>query len=349
MRSGQAVARVPARRGCGRLTVLLALLGGVALLLAGCGSSSEPVVARVGDRAITSAQVQHWAAVLSAAQHGRGVSDERAAALRLLIQEAWTRGEAAELGVVVSERAARRRLAQYRYEALEGLRPAAAPAVEAPFPRLLTSHAVSSEDSVAAMRTALLAEGVRRAWRVEAKRRVSGGEIRRYYVRHRARFLAPERRDIEIIETKTLAAARAARRAIESGRGFLSVAKERSVDPGAPGGLRQGFRRSEGARRLADAIFAARPRVLVGPRVVALYYVFEVLRVHPARFVPLEQARGAIKRQLASEAAGREVGPMSARRWKARTRCAAGPMRGLCGRIARSAPGGRAAGQRSPR
>jgi foldase protein PrsA len=286
----------------------------------------------VAGSAITAAEVGHWEKVLSASEGRRSGSAEQAAALGFLLQGAWTRGEARELGVVVSEVDAKRRLAQYRYEVLEGLKPTA-PVVADPYRQLLTSQVVGGGDCVAAMRNALLAEGLRTAWRAEAERRVTLGQIQRYYVRHRASFVVPERRDIEIIETKTLAAARAARRAIESGRSFRKVAREVSVDPAAPRGLRLGVLQSEGVRSLADAIFAARPGVLVGPRVVTFYYLFEVLRVHPARSVVLGQAEGEIRLQLASEVAARVLGPISARRWEARTRCMAGSMGGLCKRI----------------
>jgi foldase protein PrsA len=147
-------------------------------------------------------------------------------------------------------------------------------------------------------------------------------------VKARGPMHTAETRDVRLVLTRRRAAARAARRALEAGESWSVVARRYSADvlSRRRGGLLRGLRRSWLEPRLARAVFRARRGRLVGPvRTSFGYYVFEVVRVHPSKLVPLARERKIIRRRLVARAEqtalNRFVGEWRAR-WRARTVCA---------------------------
>ena len=65
----------------------------------------------------------------------------------------------------------------------------------------------------------------------KAKHTLTQAEIEKYYNENKSHFGTPEKRTIAIILTKTEAQALQAKKEIESGKSFASVAKSTSIDP----------------------------------------------------------------------------------------------------------------------
>jgi foldase protein PrsA len=88
----------------------------------------------------------------------------------------------------------------------------------------------------------------------------------------------------------------------------------------------RGVLRAQLERPLAGAVFRAPLRRLRGPvRTRFGYYVFEVVRVHPARVMPVSRQRALIRARLiadAQQAALDAFVPAFEARWRARTTCA---------------------------
>ena len=189
----------------------------------------------------------------------------------------------------------------------------------------------------------------------EAERQVTPAQIAGYYDEHKRAFVLPERREFDIVVTYHRAAAEQARREIESGEPFLSVAARVSVAP--PDGLSApGNRVSENLEELnvaaksrhgqhlsgseeeeegfLQAIFAAKPHALVGPLLNgADYFVFEVAKVTPARLQTLAQAQASIRQTLGARLQRQlsaSVLEAFERRWSARTRCRPGFLARQC-------------------
>ena len=85
-------------------------------------------MARVGEYAITRAAFDHWLSIRAATSGQTTVSDRtspgespKQKVLGFLIFSQWTIGEAAELGVKVSEEEAQKQLELFKYDQLEGL------------------------------------------------------------------------------------------------------------------------------------------------------------------------------------------------------------------------------------
>jgi parvulin-like peptidyl-prolyl isomerase len=151
--------------------------------------------------------------------------------------------------------------------------------------------------------------------------------LERYYARHSQRFILPERRNLEIVMTRQEAPVRQAKREIERGADFLSIARRVSIDPEAPQGV-QTLVPGQEEKELEGVVFAAKPHTLVGPVHQADdYYVLEVTKVIPRHLQDLADAAPRIRRELAS---GRDRTAIASRaeaadqKWRAQTKCASG-------------------------
>jgi foldase protein PrsA len=162
------------------------------------------------------------------------------------------------------------------------------------------------------------------------KRAISKAEVEKYYNENKQRFGTPEKRTIEIILTKTEAAAASAKREVEAGKSFASVAKRVSIDPTskATGGLLTEVIPGQEEKALNTAIFAAKVNALSGPLKSAFgYYVYRVKRTTPATQQALAQAEPSIKALLTSNQSSGSLKKFVTEfraRWKARTDCRSG-------------------------
>jgi foldase protein PrsA len=324
------IRRMPLRSlNIGRLAVCGAVLSAVVGLGAcGKGGGSSDVVARVGGYPITGTELDHWLSIRAAtsrrAVSDRAVSGEapRQAVLSFLIASRWTMGEAAELGVRVSDREAQKQLERFKYVQLEGLKYEKFPN-EAELQKSLAGAGETHSDQLWLMKLNMLATRIEQARLSEALRQVTHAEIARYYDENRRRFVMPERRDIHVIATQDEATARKAKREVQSGKSFLSVLKRVSIYPEYPEGLPNWQREDVFHKH----IFAAKPHVLTGPVHQILYYVFEVTKVTPPRQRALAEVEASIRQRLAAQRQRRvstELLDAFKRKWVARTSCRPG-------------------------
>ncbi len=134
-------------------------------------------------------------------------------------------------------------------------------------------------------------------------------EIARYYRGHRGEFARPERVRLRQILTGDRATAERAVAELAAGGDFAGLARRVSRDPSARAGGAQGeLARHELPPAFADVIFALQPGEV--SRIVPADYGFHIFQVTarmPAEVVPLDQARGEIRRRLRRERADREL------------------------------------------
>jgi hypothetical protein len=309
---------------------LLALMsvGAIASLGAASCGDTEQVVASVGTQRIEHGELEHWIAVEQTADPGpkQPQASEDSRALSLLISWAWTLEEAHERGIrVTGEEALRQReLSQsdldkgITYEWFEG---------EHALLGLLSSSKVSKADQLRLVRMGMLAARVARR-RVElAGPAVSAARIAEYYQRHKDRYVSGERRDVKAVMNLSRARTLEAKRELEAGRSFSSVVAR--FNQTSEGGLRLNI--APGRKQYKKDFFAAPPHVLVGPKKEVYYYVFEVLRIKPARQRTLHEVESAIRSELAVQDAKSTLREADERRWQARTHCRAGYSSTRCG------------------
>jgi foldase protein PrsA len=165
---------------------------------------------------------------------------------------------------------------------------------------------------------------------VKAKSAVTHAEVVKYFEENKERYGTPEKRSVRIVLTKTESQAAAAKKEIESGKSFASVAKAHSIDPTskANGGLIQGVVKGEEEKALSEAVFSAKAHVLSGPVKTPFgYYIFEVEKVEAGSSTALKTVEASIKQQLVAthqQKALTEFVKSFKKKWQAKTECRAG-------------------------
>ncbi len=319
--------------------VLIAV--GAALSVGGtmcaCGSGSGGVVARVGKTEITASALEHWISVRAAmAPEATSVLDPngrthwRRWTLDFLIGAARSIGIADEKGITVTDVEVQKTLDRSRHELLDGFSLSTG---NRELAALISSKAETPSDLLWIVKVHMLAARVAQRQRAEATPKISDAQVAAYFVRHKTRFVVPERRDVAVIETFARAKAVQAKREIESGRGLIDVMMRRNDEPDV-GGLKLGLSRKSLLHAYEQNYFSSRPHHLVGPLQAEIYYLFEVTRIYPARSETLREAQFAIRRSLV--AAGQRTylaGALRAveRKWKTLTRCGAAFLVPECG------------------
>jgi foldase protein PrsA len=159
------------------------------------------------------------------------------------------------------------------------------------------------------------------------KSTVSAAQIQSYYNSHQTQFGTPQTRDIRIVLTKTAAQAKAAMKALKSGKSWNKVAKQYSTDPTSKnnGGLLVGVSQGQQDAALDKAAFAAPLNQLLGPvRGQFGYYVFEVTKITKATHQTLAQATPLIRQTLTGQqqsAAQAAIDKTAKKHWLSQTTC----------------------------
>jgi foldase protein PrsA len=161
-------------------------------------------------------------------------------------------------------------------------------------------------------------------------KKVTPSAIQQYYNTHRSQFGTPERRDMRIVLTKTLAQANTAKRAVVSGQSWNKVARRYSIDPTSKntGGLLVGQTKGQTDPALDRAAFAAPINHLVGPvRGQFGYYIFEVTKITVPTQQTLAQATPLIRQTLTGQqntTAQTALVKLLRSHWLGQTSCRAG-------------------------
>jgi foldase protein PrsA len=240
--------------------------------------------------------------------------------LGFLISSDWVLGEAGDLHVKVSDPEVHKQFEKIK----NGQFPRAAE-----YEKFLASTGQTTSDLLLRVKLNLLSSKIQEKI-AKRKHAVTKAEIEKYYNENKQRFGTPEKRNVEIILTKTEADAKKAKQEVESGKSFAGVAKKVSIDPTskANGGLLTEVVKGQQEKALDEALFSASPNVLSGPLKTAFgYYIYRVKSATPGNQKSLSQAEAAIKAQLT---ATQSQGALSSfvkefrKKWKAKTECRSG-------------------------
>jgi foldase protein PrsA len=243
-----------------------------------------------------------------------------------LIQTAWVEGEAKKQGVTVNDSAVQQQLAQTKKQSFP---------TPAAYNKFLKTSGMTAADVVDRIRVQLLAQRI-------TQKVQSGGaqpteaQVVSYYNKNRAQFQLPERRDLEIILTKTQAQANTAKAAVQGGTSWKAAAKKYSTDAAskANGGLLRGVAKGQEDKALDQAAFSAKKGVIVGPVKGQFgWYVVRVVSITPPKTTTLAQAKAQIRPLLAQQGGQQKMAAFITdfqKRWKAKTNCRAGYVVPLC-------------------
>jgi foldase protein PrsA len=240
--------------------------------------------------------------------------------LGFLISSEWVLGEASSLGVKVSDAEVKKQFEKIKNQQFPK---------SAEFEKFLKTSGQTVSDLLLRVKLNLLSSKIQQKV-VKEKSKVTQAQVQKYYNENQKRFEAPEKRNVQIVLTKTEAAANKAKQEIESGKSFESVAKSDSIDPTskASGGKLNGVVKGQEEKALDAAIFSAQKNVLSGPVKTPFgYYIFNVQTTVPPAKQTLKDAEASIKSQLT---ATQQQGALSKfvkefkKKWTAKTECRSG-------------------------
>jgi foldase protein PrsA len=240
--------------------------------------------------------------------------------LGFLISSQWVIGEASSLGVKLTDAQVKKEFAKIKSDEF----PKAAE-----FEKFLATSGQSVSDLLLRVKLNLLSQKIQKQV-VKNKSKITEAQIAKYYNENKSRYGTPEKRNVEIILTKTEAAATSAKKEVESGKSFASVAKRVSIDPTskADGGLLKEVVKGEEEKALDTAIFSTAKNVLSGPIKTPFgYYVFEVLSTTPGTQHALAQVKSTIKTLLVSREEQKALSSFVKdfkKKWMAKTECRSG-------------------------
>jgi len=240
--------------------------------------------------------------------------------LGFLISSQWVIGEASSLGVKLSDGEVKKEFAKIKNQQF----PKAAE-----FEKFLSTSGQSVSDLLLRVKLNLLSQKIQKHI-IKAKSTVTQAQIAKYYNENKSRYGTPQKRSVRIILTKTEAQAQTAKKEIESGKSFATVAKSVSIDPTSKtdGGLLKEVIPGEEEKALDTAIFSAKTSVLGGPVKTPFgYYIYEVVTIRAGSQKSLAQVQSTVKQQLTATG---EQGALSKfvkefkKKWAAKTECRSG-------------------------
>lgn len=211
-----------------------------------------------------------------------------------LITSDWVEREAQERGVKADDATVRKQFDQQKKQSFPD---------EKGYQQFLKTSGQTEADLLFQVKLSYLSEEVRKKV-VAGKGTATDADIKAYYDKNKQKFAQPERRDLAVVLTKSKSKAEQAKRALESGDSFSSVAKKYSVDEAskAQGGKLPGVGKGQLEKELDEAVFAAEKGKLMGPVKTQFgYELFEVTKITPASQQTLPQAKETIRATLKSE------------------------------------------------
>jgi foldase protein PrsA len=240
--------------------------------------------------------------------------------LAYLISANWVIKEAEERGIKVSDAEVKKQFNQIKAQQFPK---------EADFQKFLASTGYTVSDLLLRVKLNSLSSKIQQKVSKEAGKKPNQKEIQSYYEQHKSQYGQPEKRNILIILTKTQAQAEQAKKEIESGKSFSSVAKAHSIDPvsKAAGGSLPGVVKGQEEKALDEAIFKAQLNVLGGPIKTPFgYYIYEVKKTIPGSQQALSKVQSTISQQIMAEKQQKSLSEFIKnfrKKWEGRTECRA--------------------------
>lgn len=240
--------------------------------------------------------------------------------LSFLLSAQWVLEEAKSLGVKVTDKEVKK-----QFQTIVKTQFAKA----GEFQKFLASSGETVSDLLLRVKLNMLSTRIQQKV-AKKKGEVTNAQVEKFYNENKSRYGTPEKRNLQIILVKTEAAAQKAKREIQGGKPFATVAKAVSVDPTtrANGGTLTEVVRGQEEQALDAAIFSAQKGVLTGPVKTPFgFYILDVKSITTGTQQPLSQVRASIKAQLQAthqqEALSKFVKEFK-KRWQEKTDCRQG-------------------------
>ncbi len=238
--------------------------------------------------------------------------------MSFLISSKWIEGEAKARGVSATPEEVQRQFKQVKQQSFPN---------EKAYQRLLARSGQTEQDLLFRVKSDVLANKVREKVTAGATN-VSDSDAQSYFNANKSQFEQPERRDVELVKTKTQAQAQEALKRVQGGESFKAVAKDLSIDPASKNQDGRLIAVSKGQQEGAfdAALFAGVKNKIAGPvKTDTGYYVFRVTKITPGTKQSFAQSKQGIKQLLASQNQQKKLDSFSTNfrnEWRANTNCA---------------------------
>jgi foldase protein PrsA len=235
----------------------------------------------------------------------------------LLVSYKWIEGEAKAEGITVTPAEVQKSFDTQKKQNFPK---------DADYQKFLKTSGQTNDDIMLRVRLDLLSQKIRDK-AIKGKDQISDAQIQRFYDKNKARFTQPETRDLQIVLTKTQAAAKKAKKALDSGQPWPKVVKQYSVDQSskANGGKLPGQAKGTLEKTLDAAVFAAPKNLILGPVQTQFgWYVFRVTNIHKEKVQSLASAKTTIKQTLVSQNQQKALTTFVddfRKRWRDKTEC----------------------------
>ncbi|HVE67490.1 MAG TPA: peptidyl-prolyl cis-trans isomerase, partial [Solirubrobacteraceae bacterium] len=256
-------------------------------------------------------------------QEYEGLRDQ---VLQFLVQAEWIQGEAADQDVKVTDAEVNKSFQQQKKQSFP---------TEKEYRDFLRTSGMTQEDINLRVRLDLLSNKIRTKVQ-KSKEKITQKQITAYYEKNKSRFAQPERRDLNVVLTKTRRRARSALRALRDGDSWRAVAKRFSIDQASKdaGGKLPGVTPGQQEKAFDDAVFKAKKGQIEGPVKTQFgYYVFEVTKVTKKSQQTLQQATPTIRQLLQQQGEQKRLNDFVKdfeKKWKDRTNCRDGFVIQMC-------------------
>jgi foldase protein PrsA len=317
------------------IPIICVIVGGIliALLLSSFGGVDESKdVAEVdGAGSIAKQDFNHWLQVVaSQPQPGQkkppappkpGTKEYDAVkqqVMSFLISAKWIEGEAKDRGISASPEEVKRQFEQTKDQSFPN---------EKAYQRFLKTSAQNEQDLLYRVKLDVLSNKIREQV-TRGTTDVSDADVKDYYDKNEQQFSQPERRDVEVVKTKTEAKANEALKRLENGDSFKKVAKAMSIDAvsKAQDGRLIGVSKGQQDPKFDAALFTAVKGKIAGPiKTDSGFYVFRVNKVTKATKQSLDQSKQGIRQLLVSQKQQQKLDNFSTTfrsDWRANTDCA---------------------------
>jgi foldase protein PrsA len=214
--------------------------------------------------------------------------------MQFLIQSQWVQQEAKAQDVQVSDKEVKRSFEDQKKQAFPN---------DKAYKKFLKDSGMSEADILFRVKLDTLQQKLTQKI-TEKESKVTDQDIEEYYDKNKKRFAQPERRDLNVVLTKTKAKADQAKKQLDDRKSFRAVAKEFSIDEASKsqGGKLPDVAKGQQEKSLDKAVFSAKKGEVEGPVKTQFgYYVFEVTKVKKASQQSLEEAKETIRNLLRSQ------------------------------------------------
>lgn len=234
-----------------------------------------------------------------------------------LIQQEWYELEADSRGIKISDEEVSSRFEQLKQQSFPK---------EADYKKFLKTYNQTEADLLKLVRASMYQERIQQD--INTVPTPSTAAVTKEYDKNKSKYATPSTRDLNLVFNTSESKVKEAKKAIEGGQSWSSVAKKFSKDSVSSqnGGKFPGVTKGQFPKELDKAVFDAKKGQLIGPvKTQYGYYIFEVTKITDGKQQTLNEVAEQIRSTMQQESLQRAQSEFQTEftdRWRKKTKCA---------------------------